>query len=218
MRGRGGVAGVDTGSLRGLPWGLTSWCSKVELVGWIPTIAELGVAAGTAWLAWSTRSLVGKTASLAEQTKRDVDAQFVPVVVAGFYEPPTIWNASTSQWRFDGRPQEPLDASIHGVRLKNVGKGAALDVTILSPGFDPDPYISWGWGRRLGKEPHQRVRRGLEYLPRKIRLVYLSASGVPYYTALDLTSVNGADAFIRRASYFGDRPPPNLDNGGSDSP
>jgi hypothetical protein len=83
-------------------WGHVSGWGGWEWPGWVVFVAmgTVALAAGTAWLAWSTRRLVA-------QTKRDVEAQWIPVILPG--EGP-IEQHRGNYW----------------IPIQNVGRGPAL--------------------------------------------------------------------------------------------
>ncbi len=155
--------------------------------GWdsLVAIATLLLAAGTAYLAWNTRSVAQKTRDLAAQAAADVRAQWRPVLVPSADEPPMIE-------REEGAP------FILRATIQNTGRGPALFVRIL---HDPSNNSPENWS--LGSlSPGERVRlqfRGVAHMAMSQLLIdYRDLARRDYATAitLDHPEIN------RRGRYY----------------
>jgi hypothetical protein len=148
----------------------------------VAAASEIAVAVGTGALAVATYRLVQRTAELGEQTKRDVEGQFLPVVLSDRYTA-SGGHFPENQQTGDGPWITTLD-----VAVENVGRGPALDVHLHVPGtlrFEYNLPIS------LGPDGHAEVGAAIRdddpieaLLPFDVHVRYRSIGHIWYATRM----------------------------------
>lgn len=171
----------------------------------VQVASDVAVAVGTLTLAWATYQLVRKTGTLAEQTQRDVEGQFLPIVLSLGHR------ASGAHFPEDQTTGEGDWITSVSVAVENVGRGPALDVHLHVPadmGFEHARPISLGPGAHSDVEVQASSRSGdppEALLPFDVHVRYRSVGGNWYATRMTAAWRNHHDepVYVWGTQYLG---------------